>query len=85
MSASPDRYLEVLQRWMTPDELDHIRKEVGSAEAIVERKQQIERIIEKAEQREAIWQFLRMAALAFVSIVGLVATIKAILPAGWWP
>lgn len=80
-----DPRLDVLKRWMTSDDLELLRKEMGSAEDIVERTQKIDRIIERAEHREAIWQFLRMVGLAFVTVVGAVATIKAVVPAGWWP
>ena len=80
-----DPHLDVLRRWMTAAELDILRKSLGSAEDMVERTSQIERIIERAEQREAIWQFLKMVFLAFVTVAGAVATVKAVLPAGWWP
>ena len=80
-----DPHLDVLRRWMTAAELDILCKSLGSAEDMVERTSQIERIIERAEQREAIWQFLKMVFLAFVTVAGAVATVKAVLPAGWWP
>jgi hypothetical protein len=80
-----DPHLEVLRRWMTPAELEQIRKAQGDPDEIVARTQQIDRIIERATQREAIWQFLKMVGLAFVTVVGLVATAKGLLPADWWP
>ena len=80
-----DPHLDVLRRWMTPAELEQVRKSLGDADEIVDRTQQIDRIIERATQREAIWQFLKMVGLAFVTVAGLMATIKGLLPAGWWP
>lgn len=70
---------------MSVADLDLLRRELGSAEDIAERTQKVDRIIERAEHREAIWQFIRMVGLAFVTVAGLAATIKALLPAGWWP
>lgn len=78
-------YLDVIRRWMTAEELEQVRKSLGSADEIIEQTSQVRRIIEKAEQREAIWQFLKMVGLAFVTGVGVLATIKAVLPSGWWP
>ena len=80
-----DRYLEVLQRWMTPEEMDQLRKEMGPPADMVERSQRVDRIIARDEHKEAVWQFLKAAALAFASIVAALATIKALLPAGWLP
>lgn len=80
-----DLYLDALKRWMTPADLDTLRKGLGSADDIVGRTKRIEQIIEKAERREAIWQFLKMVGLAFVTIMGAAATLKAVLPSGWWP
>lgn len=80
-----DPYLDALRRWMTADELEMLRKELGSPQEIAERTQKVDRIVKRAEHREAIWQFFKMVALAFVTVAGALATVKAILPAGWWP
>lgn len=79
------RYFEVLQKWLSPDELDKLRRELGSPEQILEDRARVQALVNRAERRDAVWAFLRTAALAFVSIVGLLATMKAILPAGWLP
>lgn len=70
---------------MTPAELELIRKAQGDPEEIVERTKRIDRIVARAEQREAIWNFLSRVALAFATVMGVLATVKALLPAGWWP
>jgi hypothetical protein len=76
-------YMEVLQRWMTPEELDQLRKELGHVAEILERNKRVEKLIENQERKEAIWQFLKAVLLAFASIVAVLATIKAVLPVGW--
>lgn len=81
-----DPHLAVLRQWMTAPELDLVRKASGSADDILERNRKVDRIIERAEQQEAIWQFLKRVAQAFIIIVGAIATIKAIVPSmAWWP
>lgn len=80
-----DPHLDVLRRWMTPAELEQLRRACGDADEITERVKHVDQIIAQTEQRKAIWQFVRMVGLAFVTVMGAVATIKAILPAGWWP
>lgn len=80
-----DPHLEILRKWLTPDEFDQVRKAWGSAEDIVEHSRKVRRIIEKAEHQEAIWTFLKRTFQAFAIIVGVLATIKAIAPPGWWP
>ena len=80
-----DPHLAVLRRWMSPSELEQVRKAHGDADEIVARTRAIDQIIAKAEQRKAIWNFLSRVALAFATVMGVLATIKAILPAGWWP
>lgn len=80
-----DPHLDVLRRWMSPSELEQVRKAHGDADEIVARTRAVDRIIAKAEQREAIWQFAKMVGLAFATMVGVLATLRGILPAGWWP
>lgn len=69
---------------MTPEELDQLRRDLGSPQDIRERGERIERILKDVEGREAIWRFVKAVALAFVSIVGLLATLKAIIPTDWY-
>jgi hypothetical protein len=83
-TPQPDRYLEVFQRWMTPEELDKLREELGPPRIITERTRRIEHIIERAERKEAVWHFLKAVLLAFASIVAVLATMKALLPLDWW-
>lgn len=80
-----DPYLEELRRWMAPSDLAMLRKVLGQPETIAERVRKVDKIIDHAERKEAIWQFLKMVGLAFVTVAGALATIKAALPAGWWP
>lgn len=70
---------------MTPAELEQIRKAQGDPDEIVERTRQVDRIIKRAEHREEIWQFVKMVGVAFAAMAGALATVKAILPPGWWP
>lgn len=80
-----DPHLDVLRKWMTPEEFNQVRKSWGPAEEILEHNRKVRAIIERAEHREAIWQFLKRVAQAFIIIVGALATIKAIVPIDWWP
>lgn len=80
-----DPHLEQLRRWMSPEEIALLRKELGSSHAIIERSKKVDRIVARAEQKEAIWQFLKVVGFAFVTVMGALATIKAVIPAGWWP
>jgi hypothetical protein len=78
-----DPHLAVMRQWMTAAELDVLRKEHGSAADMVAHKRKVDRIVQKAEHREAIWNFLKTILLAFVAIIGALATIKAIIPLEW--
>lgn len=80
-----EAYREAIRRWVTPKDVDDLRRMLGSAEAILDRNEQVMRLLEKEDKKEAVWQFIKAAALAFVTIVGVLATIKAVLPAGWIP
>lgn len=70
---------------MTPEELNQVRKAWGDADEILDHNRKVRAIIERAEHREAVWQFLKRTAQAFIIIVGALATIKAIVPVDWWP
>lgn len=81
----PNDYLETLRRWMTPDEFDELRRLAGSPEAMRERHARVEQLIEAAEKKEAIWQFLKRAAGVFVATMAALAVAKGLMPAEWWP
>lgn len=79
------RYFEEGQRWMTPEEVALLRKTLGSADDMLERHEAIEQLLREAENRRIVWAFMRSAALAFATAIGILATIKAVLPPGWGP
>jgi hypothetical protein len=79
-----ERYLDVFQRWMTPEEMDQLRKDLGPPEIIRERTRRTEQLIERAERKEVLWQFFKAALVAFASLVAVLATIKALVPGEWW-
>ena len=80
-----ERYFEIGRWWMSPEELDALRKELGSAEDILERHRQIEKLVKSSENREALWQFMRRVGAAFVALMAAAVTLKALLPEAWWP
>jgi hypothetical protein len=77
-------YLEECQRWMTPKEISDLRRKLGSIEDILERHESLEQLLRDAEKRRTVWAFLRAAALAFVAVVGFLATLKAVIPIDWY-
>jgi hypothetical protein len=79
------RYFEVMQRFCTPEELEILRQTYRTPKSVTDRYAKIEALLESEERREWRWQFLRMVALAFASVVGVLATLKAVLPPGWLP
>ena len=77
------KYFVIAQRWMTPSEFDELRKAMGSADDMLEFRGEIKQLVKDAERRRMVWAFMRSAALAFATAVGVLATVKALLPAGW--
>lgn len=78
-----ERYFEIGQRWLSPEELDELRKGLGSPAEILDRHARLEQLLAKAERREAVWQFLKAAAIGFAAIMAALATAKGLLPDGW--
>jgi hypothetical protein len=58
---------------------------VAAIEDILDRHDEIEQILEDARRRRDRWAFLKAVALAFATVVGILATAKQIIPAGWLP
>lgn len=79
------RYLDVLQYWMSPEEMAEIRKEIGDAGDILEHHKRLEKLLDAADRRAWVWLFARHAWWGFVGLMGAILTAKLILPPDWWP
>jgi len=79
-----EKLFQVGSRWVTAEELEALRKGLGSADDILERNRQVTALLKAQEHRDTLWRFARRVGVAFVTLMGAVLTLKALLPPGWW-
>ncbi len=80
-----EAYLRLFQSYASPLEAQQFLRDIGSIDDIRERNAIVLLMIRERQGRVAVWQFLKTASIYFVSAVGLVATIRSILPVEWLP
>jgi hypothetical protein len=77
------RYLEVMQRFGSADEIEALRQIYGTPREVTARHAKIEALLAREKSRSDIWQFLKYLVLGLIGAATLLSTIKGILPAGW--
>jgi hypothetical protein len=77
------RYLEVMQRFGSPDEIEALRQIYGTPREVTSRHAKIEAFLDRAEKRAAVWQFVKYLGIGLIGAATLLSTLKGILPAGW--
>jgi hypothetical protein len=80
-----ERIFQVFLRFGTVEDIAALQQRVGTAQAVLRKLDQIDALLQAHEDGRAIWRFLGRVAVAFAAIVSVLATLKAVLPAGWLP
>ena len=82
---SPEQYLVVIQRRMSPREADEILREMGPPEEIRDLTRRVKTWRRAEDQRSMAWQFAKRVGIALATLLGVAVTLRSLLPAGWWP
>ena len=77
------RYFEVLQRFLSPQELEALCKQVGSVDDLREAIEEIELCLQERRFRRQLWRFVGWACITATGTLTFLGAIKALLPSGW--
>lgn len=75
------KYLELARRYLPPKDAEELFRKGGNIDDYLARIQFTEELMQRQKNRDAAWRFLRTVGSYFAIAVGVLATLKAVLPA----